>query len=322
MRLSGRSGSVAIVLALSAFSVAAQNNVAQTPAGPGASSGRASVTIPDDLNLLVGKRVVVGRMPLCTPKTYSVNLSYAGRTAKVVSFTRNDSLDRVKGQLQSLPAPTQALMSDQMNGGLVLFEFGDGTRLDNCGNIGRSTIAAQLELAPGETIALPDKAQTTFAAAREQSESLPTYGAAVPQKCPVIVVGLSSGVSLTHMFVEALTTSEFERQVDETIHNGQTKHYLDVRVQNESEKRVSAFEFGTIYTNRMGDETTSATFVSQNPRAIKPGDVSKTSTMDRDPLAQTGSGQVKVYIGRIRFDDGSSWLDDGTRSCSRTTNIG
>ena len=316
----GRSGPVAIALALTVLSVAAQNSIAQTPVDTSVSGG-ASVSIPDDLNLLVGKQVVVGRMALCVPKTYNVNLSYSGKTAKVVSFTRNASLDGIKGNLRSLPPSTQAMMTDLMKGGLVQFEFGDGTRLDNCGSIGWATIAAALELAPGELISLPAKDQSVAALTPGLAGALPPTGAVIPQKCPVSVAGLSSGVSLTHMFVEALTTSEFERQVDETIHNGQTKHYLDVRVHNDSERPVAAYEFGTIYMNRMGDPSATAAYISQNSHPIKPGGDDKTSTMDRDLSAQSGTGQVRVYITRIKFDDGSTWQGDGTRSCTRTTNV-
>lgn len=39
-----------------------------------------------DLNLLVGKQVVVQRMPLCQPGTYTTVLAYAGKYAKVVSM--------------------------------------------------------------------------------------------------------------------------------------------------------------------------------------------------------------------------------------------
>jgi hypothetical protein len=321
MRLPSRSGPVVIALALVVSSIAAQNCAAQTSAGTSASNGGTSASIPGDLGLLIGKRVVVGRMALCTPKTYNVNLSYSGKTAKVVSFTRNNSLDRIKGNLRSIPPSAQETMTDLMKGGLVLFEFEDGTRMDNCGSIGWSTIAAQLELAPGETVSLASDEQRPSATAPEQFGTSPSSGATMLQSCPVSVTGLSSGVSFAHMFVDALTTSQFERQVDETIHNGQSKHYLDVRVHNDSDKSVAAFEFGAIYLNKMGDEAASTTYISQNTRPIRPGGEMKTTAMDRETLAQTGSGEVKVYVGRVRFDDGSSWQDDGTHSCSRTTTI-
>lgn len=321
MRLPRGSLAVALALALGASLAAPQRTVAQTPPGPAVAADSASVAIPDDLNLLIGKRVVVGRIPLCTPKTYAVNLSYSGKTAKVISFTRNSSLDAIKGRLRYMPAATQTLMADMMKGGLVLFEFEDGTRLDSCAAIGWNTITAQLELAPGETIVLPVDAQRSLASAPEPIGPPPMASAASPQQCPVAIVKLSSGVSFAHMFAEALTTSEFQRQVDETIHNGQDKHYLDIRVRNDSAKPVSAFEFGTTYLNRMGDAAASATYISQNTHSIGPNEEIRASAMDRDTLAQTGSGQVRVYIGRVKFDDGSLWQDDGTHSCSRTTGI-
>ena len=48
--------------------------------------------LPDDLNLLVGKNVIVGRLPLCVPNSYTANLAYAGKPATVVSYTPNAAL--------------------------------------------------------------------------------------------------------------------------------------------------------------------------------------------------------------------------------------
>jgi hypothetical protein len=319
--LCGGLGLATVVLMLSASVTAAQDSSLQMRGAPSVTPSGASVPIPEDLSLLVGKRLVVGRLPLCTPKTYIVNLTYAGKTAKVVSFARNSSLDAVKPNLRRMPPSAQATMNDLMNGGLILFEFEDGTRLDNCGPIGFSTIAAQIELAPGESIAASSEVKSSSVSTLEQTETLPLVSPGGAQTCPLIVTGLSSGISFAHVLVEALTTSEFQRQVDETIHSGQSKHYLDVRVHNNSQKVISAFEFGTLYLNKMGDETTIETYIPNNPKFIDPEGDSSTSAMDRDMIAQTGPGQVKAFITRVKFQDGSIWHDNGTRSCSKIASI-
>ena len=109
--------------------------------------------------------------------------------------------------------------------------------------------------------------------------------------------------------------------MDETMHAGQGKHYLDIKVQNAGIKPVAAFEYTTVYADKMGDLSNSATYISQNTHAIKPGATFGSSAMDRDHSAQNGMGQVTVYVSRVRFDDGTYWRDDGSRSCSRVANL-
>src|SRR3954469_12154896 len=64
----------------------------------GASATPAEVTpstIPDDLSLLIGKKVIVGRMPLCLPNTYTPNLSYNGKAAVVSGFKPYQGLNMI-----------------------------------------------------------------------------------------------------------------------------------------------------------------------------------------------------------------------------------
>ena len=297
-----------------ASSVAAQQVV--TPV-----RNRAVAAIPDDLSLLVGKRVIVGRMPLCVPNTYNVNLIYSGKTARVVSFTPNKNLTAFPTNVR-LPPSVQATFADIAKGGLILFEFDDGTQLDNCASVGLSTITAQVELAPGETITPVPSLRSAGAPTSNDAAVASSPRPPPPQQCPLSITSLSSGVSLSDMFVEALTTSEFERQIDETMHNGQSKHYLDISVHNGTEKSVEAFEFRTSYLNHMGDATVSATYISQTARPIKPHGDYRAQAMDRGESSQNGAGKVDLYISRVKFDDGTIWQDDGTKSCSRLTASG
>lgn len=293
--------------------------VAQVATNSAPASG-ITATIPDDLNLLVGKRVVVGRLALCTPKTYAVNLSYSGKEAKIVSFSRNQSLDGIRRSISSLPIETQSLMQDMMKGGLILFEFDDGSQLDSCASLGWKALSTQLDLSPGESISTLTSGQ----AAPPELPPLPpaSVPGIAPTICPISIVSIKSGVGLAHMLADSLTTSTFQRQLDEASHNGQSKHYLDVRVVNRGGKPISAFEFGSVYMNKMGDPASSSMNVSQNARPIGPGEEATSWTMDRDNLQSSGAGEVKVFISRVRFNDGTSWQDDGTHPCSRSTKIG
>lgn len=61
-----------------------------------------------------------------------------------------------------------------------------------------------------------------------------------------MITKVSSGVSVGHALLDALTTSELQRRVDQIIHDGQSKHYVDVQVRNAGEKPVVAFEFSAV----------------------------------------------------------------------------
>jgi len=137
------------------------------------------------------------------------------------------------------------------------------------------------------------------------------------QECPVIVTKVTSGDGgFGHALAEGLTTSEFQRQLDTTTHGGHDKHYLDMRMRNNSSKSIAAIESVVVYANKMGDETTRDTLISQNTKPIKPGDEHKSYSMDRTERTQNGAGQVTLYISRVRFEDNTFWQDNGSHSCS------
>jgi hypothetical protein len=269
----------------------------------------AALGIPDDLNLLTGKKVIVGRIPLCVPNTYSVNMTYGGKLGTVVSFAPNAMPARNAANLNRFPPNMRKTMDDARHGGRLTFRFEDGTVLDTCGDLMLSQLAPNMQLAPGETIVLPATSSGTLAAAGP---------AAPPQQCPLTVISLSSGLSFGHALVDALTTSELQRQIDTAQNGGAGKNYLDVRLRNDSQKAIKAFEYAAVYRNTMGDEMASGTYVSQNTQPIKPGSLTKAYTMDRAERSQTGNGDVKVYISRIRFDDDTMWEDNGSHSCFKT----
>ena len=330
-----------IAMAIAAQGVAAQSSVKWTPLnassrqqseqrapGPApvtptvttkavpSTEDSAAAAIPENLALLRGKKVMVGRIALCVPNTFQPNLAYAGQIATVVGFKANQTLNSVN--LAMLPPGTRAMMQNIKMGGVLLLQFEDGTKLDTCAPQGSNQLSPNLELAPGETIPAGSVASNSMPPTMtgDAPASAPaTITASAPQSCPLALVKVSAGDSFGHMLVDTLTTSELQRQIDEVNHGGVGKHYLDVQVRNDSGKPVRAFEFSAVYANSMGDEGASATFDSQNDKSIKAGSVYKISAMDRDLLIQNGRGEVMVYVSRVRFDDDSLWLDNGSRSC-------
>lgn len=277
-----------------------------------ASAGQpAPQPIPDDLSLLVGKQVVVGRLGLCEPKSFGMKLEYAGKKATVVSFEANATFPKLSPDVMSrMPPASRTLVEDAMRGGTMTFEFRDGKRLDTCGLAGLSALKQNLELVPGQTIALPSVSE------KQSQPPAQIAGTAGPQECPVQVSDLSSGVSFGHALLEALTMSQFQRQLDETVHG--SRHYLDMEVRNESDRPVAAVEMVATYANNMGDEVGSATYISQNEDPINPGDEYKANAMDRSQWSASGVGKVTLHIQRVRFADNTFWQDNGTRSCSRS----
>jgi hypothetical protein len=262
-------------------------------------------------------------MPLCEPKTYTVNLNHSGKVATVLSIKKSDAAQLSPSIMNQMPPAARAQMEDIYKGGAVLFQFEDGTKLDTCAVIGFRKLSDNLDLVPGQAIASapasskPDVSGTGSAPSATASAPTAASVASAPQECPVVVTKISSGSGgFGHGLAEALTTSEFQRQVDETTHGGAGKHYLDMRMRNNSQRPVAAIESVVVYSNKMGDEAVSTTLMSQNDSPIKPGQEYKSSYMDREEWTQNGAGEVTVYIKRVRFTDSTKWQDDSSHSCS------
>lgn len=105
-----------------------------------------------NLNLLVGRQVVVQRMPLCQAGTYTVVLSYAGKQAMVISIKPSKITSLSQGVIASMPPQARAMVEDAQKAATILLRFEDGTQLDTCAPIGPSKVFDYFELAPGQTL--------------------------------------------------------------------------------------------------------------------------------------------------------------------------
>ncbi len=276
----------------------------------------------NEVTQLVGKKVTVGRLPLCQPSTYNVDLSHSGKQATVVSAKPSKFPAVSEKMLNRMPPETRALIEEQRKGATLLLEFEDGTKLDTCAPIGPKQAADNIELLPGQKIestVLPEQAPST--AASSLAPAVAT-SVSIPQDCPVEVTKVkSSDGGFGHALADAMTTSEFERQLDTTTHGGKGKHYLDMRMRNVGTKNIRAVESTVIYSNAMGDETSRDTLVTQNNKPIKPGQELKSYFMDRSVQSSNGRGDVVIYIQRVRFEDNTYWQDNGSHSCKLTSEI-
>jgi hypothetical protein len=105
-----------------------------------------------DLSQLVGKQVIVQRVPLCQPATYTAVLSYAGKKAKVISLKPSKITPLSQGVMNRLPPQARAMMEDAQKAATILVQFEDGTQLDTCAPVGPSRLSDYFELAPGQTM--------------------------------------------------------------------------------------------------------------------------------------------------------------------------
>jgi hypothetical protein len=116
--------------------------------------GQQQQTQIENLSLLIGKQVIVQRIPLCQPGTYTTVLTYSGKQATVFSLKPFKFPQISQAALNRMTPELRALMEDERKAATMLLKFEDGTQLDTCGPIGPSRFSDYFELAPGQ--ALPE----------------------------------------------------------------------------------------------------------------------------------------------------------------------
>ena len=124
-----------------------------------------------DLNLLVGKKVIAQRVPLCQPGTYTVILTYAGKQAEVISLKPFNAAHMTQAAMNRLPPELRATMEDMQKAATILVRFEDGTQLDTCAPIGPGKLADYFELVPGQTLQSSAQASTAPTATTELASS-------------------------------------------------------------------------------------------------------------------------------------------------------
>ena|GEM_PF-2278544 len=105
-----------------------------------------------DLNQLVGKLVIVQRIPLCQPGTYTTVLTYAGKQAKVISLKHSNMPHLSEKTMSRMTPEARSMIEDAQKAATILVEFEDGTKLDSCGPVGPSKLSDYFELAPGQNL--------------------------------------------------------------------------------------------------------------------------------------------------------------------------
>jgi len=148
----------------------------------GFGQARAQEQTIQTLDMLIGKRVIVQRIPLCSPGTFTIVLTYAGKQATVVSLKPSRITPLSQNIMNKLPPETRAMFEDQQKGATMLVKFEDGTTLDSCGPVTPRSLADHFELVPGQTlepaapvaapVAAPDAAPPVAQAQTPDSQSV------------------------------------------------------------------------------------------------------------------------------------------------------
>jgi hypothetical protein len=127
-----------------------------------------------DLNQLVSKQVIVQRIPLCLPGTYTTVLAYAGKQAKVISLKRSN-MPHLSEQIMSRMTPeARSMIEDAQKAATILVEFEDGAKLDSCVPVGPNRLPDYFELAPGQNLEPASQVASTVSSTPSSSTTLPT----------------------------------------------------------------------------------------------------------------------------------------------------
>jgi hypothetical protein len=114
-----------------------------------------------DVNQLVGKKVIIQRMPLCEPGTYNTVLAYAGKQGTVLSAKPSNMIHLSESVMSRMKPEARAMMEDQQKAATLLVQFDDGKKLDTCAAIGPARISSYFELVEGETLGAAPPQHTT-----------------------------------------------------------------------------------------------------------------------------------------------------------------
>lgn len=131
-----------------AFLCPSTSLAAQAPAQVEAAQSTGA-PLPENLSLLLGKKVLVGQMRLCVPNTYNVKQAYRGQPARVVGFRRW----KMNVPTEGLTPAMRTSVENMNNGRILLLQFEDGTKLDTCVPETAKELSSRIGLAPGQTIA-------------------------------------------------------------------------------------------------------------------------------------------------------------------------
>ena len=263
-----------------------------------------------DLNVLIGKRVIVQRTALCQPGTFTASLVYAGKQATVVSLKPSNVRPLPPDILNRLSPAARALMVDQQRAATILVRFEDGTQLDSCAPIGPSRLSDHFELAPGQTfdvattlpvgppLAVAPAANLQPATKAPSNTATPSSS---PRPCPVQIKKID-------------TANGFKANLAGGLIYGAhgSPHYQVLTYMNASTKDVISVRFQVEFLNAMREVSEVVAFQPEKESKLKPG---KTASLVRATYLTPEGAKAFGWVEKILFADGTYWNDDGSHSC-------
>jgi len=136
---------------------------------PVSTFGQEQLLTLQNSGLLVGKQVIVHRLPLCQPGTFKSDLEHAGMKAKVISAKAINLPPVSKSTLDRMAPSMRDILLDEQKAATLVLQFEDGATFDTCAPIGPKLLAENLELAPGETLDTPKATENLQAASPNPS---------------------------------------------------------------------------------------------------------------------------------------------------------
>lgn len=128
-----------------------------------------------------------------------------------------------------------------------------------------------------------------------------------PQSCPVLITNLSTGSVKAALFA-GMTGA------------GSSRSYLTLKYQNNSDKQVSGIRFTVVYLNSLREPYHTEDLTTPTGSKLKPGKGFSLLQPDGDV---TGGEKMEVlgWVAKALFSDGTSWSDDGSKSCTSSNSL-
>ena len=138
--------------------------------------------------------------------------------------------------------------------------------------------------------------------ARLGMASLAAAGQAPAQSCPVLIQNLESSSGGKAGLFAALAGA------------GSSNTYLILKYQNNSQKQVSGVRFVVVYLNSVREPAFTEDVTTPTEK-LKPG---RSSSLINADGQISGGQKVETFgwVARVLFADGTTWSDDGSKSCS------
>jgi hypothetical protein len=130
-------------------------------------------------------------------------------------------------------------------------------------------------------------------------------------KSALVVILLGSA-----LYAQDKCTVEFRWAIADYIEHGKGCREFNqcdsIKIENTSDKKIVDAEFGMTYLDAVGDPVNNVLDYS-NDAKVKPGKDKTYIWTKKDSGRHSGS---IAWVKKILFEDGSTWSDDGSKSCS------